>query len=219
MIRPARRLRGVTLLAGMLLAACAPGDSQPSGRAGAPSGTPVAGLPEGHPAIGGMGAPGTAVTGVVKETMDGGGYTFALLDLGDREIWVAGPETKLELGAALALPDTMNMGQFTAGSLDRTFEVLYFTSDFGTGVPAEVAAMEFQGTVKETMNAAGYTYALVEANGTSIWLAGPETVLTVGQSVVWNGGMAMKGFHSNTLDRTFETIYFVEDIKFVHPGA
>jgi len=180
---------------------------------------PAAGLPEGHPAIGGMGAPGTAVTGVVKETMDGGGYTFALLDLGDREIWVAGPETKLTPGQALALPDTMNMGEFTASSLNRTFDLLYFTSDYGTQAPAGVAGMEFQGTVKETMNAAGYTYALVEADGTSIWLAGPETVLTVGESVVWNGGMAMKGFHSNTLDRTFETIYFVEDIKPAHPGA
>lgn len=218
MKHPARRLRGVLLLAGLLAAACAPGDPQPGTQAQA-AGTPTAGLPEGHPSIGGMGASGTAVTGVVKETMDGGGYTFALLDLGDREIWVAGPETELDLGEALALPDTMNMGQFTAGSLNRTFDVLYFTSDFGTQAPAAVATMEFQGTVKETMNAAGYTYALVEADGVSIWLAGPETVLSIGQSVVWNGGMAMKDFHSNTLDRTFETIYFVEDIKPAHPGA
>ncbi len=218
MKHPARRLHGVLLLAGLLAAACAPGDPQPGTQAQA-AGTPMAGLPEGHPPIGGMGASGTAVTGVVKETMDGGGYTFALLDLGDREIWVAGPETKLGLGEALALPDTMNMGQFTAGSLNRTFDVLYFTSDFGTQAPAEVATMEFQGTVKETMNAAGYTYALVEADGVAIWLAGPETVLSIGQSVVWNGGMAMKDFHSNTLDRTFETIYFVEDIKPAHPGA
>jgi hypothetical protein len=218
MILPARRLRGVTLVAGILAAACAPGDPQPGTGADA-AGTPIAGLPEGHPSIGSMGASGTAVTGVVKETMDGGGYTFVLLDLGDREIWVAGPETKLGLGEALALPDTMNMGQFTASSLDRTFDVLYFTSDFGGQAPLEVSSMEFQGTVKETMNAAGYTYALVEADGTSIWLAGPETVLSIGQSVVWNGGMAMTGFHSNTLDRTFETIYFVEDIKPSHPGA
>lgn len=214
MIHPARRLRGVTIIAGLMAAACAPGDPQPGTQEQA-----IAGLPEGHPAIGGMGASGTAVTGVVKETMDGGGYTFALLDLGDREIWVAGPETKLGPGEALALPDTMNMGEFTASSLERTFDVLYFTSSFGRQAPLEVAASEFQGTVKETMNSAGYTYALVEADGTSIWLAAPETVLEVGEAVVWNGGMAMKDFHSNTLDRTFETIYFVEDIAPAHPGA
>ncbi|NJD19347.1 MAG: hypothetical protein FIA95_08725 [Gemmatimonadetes bacterium] len=218
MMHPVRRLRGVLLLASVTAAACSPGDPQPRAQAQAAA-TSAAGLPEGHPAIGGMGAPGTAVTGVVKETMDGGGYTFALLDLGDRESWVAGPETKLGVGEARALPDTMNMGQFTASSLDRTFDVLYFTSDFGTQAPPEVASMEFQGTVKETMNAAGYTYALVEADGVAIWLAAPETVLSIGESVVWNGGMAMKDFHSNTLDRTFETIYFVEDIKPAHPGA
>ena len=218
MIHPARRLRGVMLLAGLMAAACAPGDPQP-GTGAEDAATPVAGLPEGHPSIGGMGASGTAVTGVVKETMDGGGYTFALLDLGNREIWVAGPETKLGLGEALALPDTMNMGQFTAASLERTFDVLYVTPNFGGQAPTDVANMEFQGTVKETMNAAGYTYALVEADGAAIWLAAPETVLTIGESVVWNGGMAMKDSHSGTLDRTFETIYFVEDIKPAHPGA
>jgi hypothetical protein len=201
-----------------MAAACAPGDPQPGTGAEAAA-TPIAGLPEGHPSIGGIGASGTAVTGVVKETMDGGGYTFALLDLGDREIWVAGPETELGLGEALALPDTMNMGQFTAPSIERTFEVLYFTTSFGRQAPPEVAAMEFQGTVKETMNAAGYTYALVEAGGTTIWLAAPETVLAVGETVVWSGGMAMADFHSSSLDRTFETIYFVEDIKPAHPGA
>jgi hypothetical protein len=204
---------------GLLAAACAPGDPQPRAQAGAAPGDPAAGLPEGHPSIGGIGAPGTAVTGLIKETMDGGGYTFALLDLGDREIWVAGPETKLSAGEAIALPDTMNMGKFEVGSLQRTFEVLYFTSKFGTRAPAEVAALEFQGLVKETMNSAGYTYALVEADGTTIWLAAPEMAVAVGQIVRWNGGMAMKDFHSPSLNRTFETIYFVEGFTVVPPGA
>jgi len=219
MTHSARSLRSATLLVSLLAAACAPGDPQPRAQAGAASGDPGAGLPEGHPAIGGMGAPGTAVTGVVKETMNGAGYTFVLLDLGDREIWVAGPETVLSAGEAIALPDTMNMGKFEVGSLQRTFEVLYFTSKFGTRAPADVAAMEFQGLVKETMNSAGYTYALVEADGTTIWLAAPEATLAVGQTVAWNGGMAMKDFRSPSLGRTFETIYFVEGFTVVPPGA
>jgi hypothetical protein len=206
------------LLSGLLAVACAPGDPEPRVQAEA-----TAGLPEGHPAIGGMGAPGTAVTGVVKETMDGGGYTFALLDLGDREIWVAGPEAPLQVGEALALPDTMNMGSFTAKSIERTFEVLYFTTSYGAhaavGAEGEIAALEFQGTVKETMNAAGYTYLLVEADGNTLWLAAPEMVLQVGQTVAWSGGMAMKDFHSGTLDRTFDQIYFVEAVTVVTPGA
>lgn len=215
MTHPALPFRGATLLLALLAGSCAPGDPQPP-RAEREA---AAGLPEGHPAIGAIGGPGTALTGVVKETMDGGGYTFALLDLGDREIWVAGPETALKSGDAIALPDTMNMGEFEVKSLQRTFDVLYFTSKFGTREPPEVSAMEFQGLVKETMNSAGYTYALVEADGTTIWLAAPETTVAVGQTVVWNGGMAMKDFHSPSLNRTFETIYFVEALAGVEPGT
>lgn len=216
MMQPTRPLRGATLLLGLMAASCAPGDPQPPRAAEQQA---PAGLPEGHPAIGGIGAPGTALTGVVKETTNGGGYTFALLDLGDREIWVAGPETTLSPGDAIALPDTVNMGEFRVNSLQRTFDVLYFTSRFGTREPAEVAAMEFQGVVKETMNSAGYTYALVQADGSTIWLAAPETTVAVGQTVMWNGGMAMKDFHSNSLNRTFETIYFVDGVTVVPPGA
>lgn len=209
----ARRLPGVTLALGLLAAACAPGDPQP-----APE-QMGAGLPEGHPAIGGIGATGTALTAVVKETMNGGGYTFALMDAGDVEIWVAGPETPLTVGAVVALPDTLNMGSFTAESLGRTFDVLYFTSDFSMGAPADVSAMEFRGAVKETMNSAGYTYLLVEADGSQIWLAAPETTIQVGQTVAWNGGMTMANFHSNSLNRTFEVLYFVEGVSVVNPGA
>ena len=213
-----RRPRGVTLFTALLVAACAPGDAQP-GADRPTAGQSPAGLPEGHPPIGGIGASGTAVTGVVEETMDGGGYTFALLDLGNREIWVAGPETELPLGQVVALPDTMNMGEFTAGSLNHTFDLLYFTSEFGMGAPADVQALEFEGTVTETTRSAGYTYLQVQADGSTIWLAAPETPVEVGQTVQWNGGMLMNDFHSNSLNRTFETIYFVEGFSTVNPGA
>jgi hypothetical protein len=113
----------------------------------------------------------------------------------------------------------MNMGTFTATSLNRTFDLLYFTTQYGTQAPGDVEALEFQGTVKETMTSAGYTYLQVEAEGTMIWLAAPETPVQVGQTVAWNGGMLMTDFHSNSLDRSFETIYFVESVAVVAPGA
>lgn len=213
MTHRSRRL-GASLLAA-LLAACAPGDPQP-GDAEQQAGS---GLPEGHPAIGNMGAPGTALTGVVKETMSGGGYTYALLDLGDREIWVAGPETALEPGQAVSLPDTANMGTFEVTSLGRTFEELYFTGGFSTMAPPEVAAVEFQGVVKDKIDTAGYTYLMVEAGDTTVWLAAPEAPVEVGQTVGWNGGMLMSNFHSNSLNRNFEVLYFVERVSVVPPGA
>lgn len=208
-LRP-RRLGSAALLLGLLATACAPGDPQPG-----TDEAPIAGLPEGHPPIGAIGAAGTALTGVVKEALDGGGYTFALLDTGDREIWVAGPITALSVGEVVALPDTMNMGQFTAESLNRTFEELYFTGKFSQGVPEAVTAMEFTGKVTETMNSAGYTYIRVQAGEDTIWLAAPETEVVVGSTVAWNGGMLMPNFHSNSLDRTFDALYFVEGVTVV----
>jgi hypothetical protein len=212
MIHHARRLPGVTLALALLAAACSPGDSQP------PAMNAGVGLPEGHPPIGGIGASGTALTGVVHETMDGGGYTFALLDIGDRDLWVAGPQTTLTVGEVVALPDTTNMGAFNAESLGRTFDVLYFTTAYSRSAAPAVDNLEFQGVIKETMNAAGYTYLQVEADGAAIWLAAPETDLMVGQVIAWSGGMIMRDFRSNTLNRSFETLYFVDGVSVVvHP--
>lgn len=212
MIHPARRLPGVTLALALLASACSPGDSQP------PAMDAGMGLPEGHPPIGGIGASGTALTGVVQETLDGGGYTFVLLDTGDRNLWVAGPLTPLTVGEVVALPDTMNMGAFTAESLGREFDVLYFTTAYSRGATAAAESLEFQGVIKETMNAAGYTYIQVEAEGQAIWLAAPETDLMVGQVIAWSGGMVMRDFHSNTLNRDFDTLYFIDGVSVVvHP--
>jgi hypothetical protein len=188
----------------MAVAACAPGETPDAAEAGAA-------LPEGHPDISAMGAPGAVLAGVVRETVDGGGYTFARLDTGDREIWAAGPMTPLAVGDKVSLPDTLPMVDFTAGSLDRTFDVLYFTGAFQTG-EVEMAATEFQGEVKETMNSAGYTYVQVAAGDQTLWLAAPETEVAVGATVAWNGGMRMVNFSSRTLNKTFDEIYFIGEL-------
>jgi hypothetical protein len=79
----------------------------------------------------------------------------------------------------------------------------------------------FQGTVTETMSVEEYTYALLNVgakfsrmapSGSEqplIWLAGPRTELAVGDVISWEGGAVMSNFHSNTLDRTFTEIVFV----------
>ncbi|HVV87515.1 MAG TPA: hypothetical protein VHE35_30950 [Kofleriaceae bacterium] len=66
-----------------------------------------------------------------------------------------------------------------------------------------------RGTVAETMHSGGYTYARVTVGGKDLWAAGPETTLAVGASVDLSGGTLMTGFHSSTLDRTFDQIYFL----------
>jgi len=68
------------------------------------------------------------------------------------------------------------------------------------------------GTVLETMNAAGYTYVRVNSADGEMWAAGPQTAVKVGDAVSFPRGMAMKNFHSDKLDRTFESIAFVNSI-------
>jgi hypothetical protein len=70
---------------------------------------------------------------------------------------------------------------------------------------------QLTGTVTETMNSGGYTYAKVDRGGSQVWVAGPETKIEVGAKVGPMSGMAMPGFRSETLNRTFDEIYFVND--------
>ena len=208
----ARSLRLGALALAVAVAACAPGETPETDRGGMA-------LPEGHPDITSMGVAGSVVSGVVQETMDGGGYTFALLDTGDREIWAAGPMTALAVGDQVSLPDTLPMADFTASSVNKTFDVLYFTGAFQTGAAPQVGAAQFQGEVKETMDSGGYTYVLVAAGDQTLWLAGPETEVTEGTIVAWNGGMRMVNFNSRSLNRTFDEIYFVGEFVVVPAGA
>jgi hypothetical protein len=64
------------------------------------------------------------------------------------------------------------------------------------------------GAVLETMNAGGYTYALIDTGADKLWAAGPETSAKVGDRVSATGLMTMRGFESKTLERTFDVIYF-----------
>lgn len=75
-------------------------------------------------------APGSR-TGEVVETMDSGGYTYAQIDCDGETIWAAGPVTELAIGDQVTVAGGMPMKDFRAESLDRTFDMIYFTSGFG----------------------------------------------------------------------------------------
>lgn len=73
---------------------------------------------------------------------------------------------------------------------------------------------QFGGTVLETMTSGGFTYARLGQGDKEIWIAGPETQLAVGDEVTFPGQpMVMRDFHSKTLDRTFEVVYFASAIN------
>ena len=81
--------------------------------------------------------------------------------------------------------------------------------------PAPAAAEkpeETSGKVIETMNAAGYTYVYVDNGTKKIWAAAPEFAVKVGDKVLVPKGMAMHNYHSQTLNRDFDVVYFVESV-------
>lgn len=68
------------------------------------------------------------------------------------------------------------------------------------------------GAVIETMDAAGYTYVHVDDGKEKIWAAAPQFAVSVGDQVMVPGGMAMHNYHSQSLDRDFSVVYFVESV-------
>lgn len=75
------------------------------------------------------------------------------------------------------------------------------------------------GTIIESMNVSGYTYMQVNSAGEQIWVAVPETSVTVGDEITFAGGMEMKNFYSKTLNRTFESIIFSSGILSNSPAV
>jgi hypothetical protein len=210
MISQRRALLGATLVVGFLAAGCA--DS------GETADTPAGGdvqqqMPADHPDISGQPPSAAAgLGGTVLETMTAGGYTYARIESAQGELWAAGPVTALTVGESVVLFDPMNMGTFTSQSLDRTFEELFFVGAFQ---PPQAPAAITQAPVSETMNAGGYTFVEVQTEDGPLWLAGPESEISEGDLLTWQGGAVMRGFVSKSLDRTFEEILFVEALSVV----
>ena len=74
------------------------------------------------------------LTGEIIETMNSGGYSYVLVDTGDRRVWVAGPETPgLVVGQKISFAEGMEMKNFNAKSLDRSFESIFFVSAINSG--------------------------------------------------------------------------------------
>jgi hypothetical protein len=83
------------------------------------------------------------VSGKVVETMNSGGYTYALVDTGNGKTWVALPQTEIAVGSEIACRPGMTMNNFNSTTLNRSFEHIVFTpglASSGTAVPSAGAA-------------------------------------------------------------------------------
>ena len=70
-----------------------------------------------------------------------------------------------------------------------------------------------RGEALETMDSGGYTYVFMDTGQDQRWVAALETPVAVGDIVQTDQGMAMNGFTSNTLNRTFNVVYFVSSLE------
>ncbi len=64
----------------------------------------------------------------VIETMDAAGYTYVKVDEDGQIYWIAGPESKVTVGSNVSYLEQMMMQDFTSKTLNRTFDMLMFTS-------------------------------------------------------------------------------------------
>jgi hypothetical protein len=76
----------------------------------------------------------------------------------------------------------------------------------GGGAAAPVSTLT--GTVLETMDAAGYTYLKLKTADGEAWAAVNESKVAVGDVVTVLNPIAMAGFESPSLNRTFDEIFF-----------
>ncbi len=69
------------------------------------------------------------------------------------------------------------------------------------------------GELIETFDASSFTYVKIKTANGFAWAAGPTTPLKKGDTVSFNGKTPMENFHSKSLNKTFEMIYFVNNFS------
>lgn len=67
-------------------------------------------------------------SGEVTETMNASGYTYMLITNGDKQTWVAIPETTIEKGSVVSYLEGMVMENFVSKTLNKTFPTIVFSA-------------------------------------------------------------------------------------------
>jgi hypothetical protein len=90
------------------------------------------------------------VTGKILEKLDGGGYSYFLLEKEGKKTWVATPPTEGKVGDTVSFSAGMEMKDFKSKALDRTFDSIIFTDGVAKGASK---AMVPKGEAKDTAKA------------------------------------------------------------------
>jgi len=67
--------------------------------------------------------------------------------------------------------------------------------------------------VKEVVQANAYTYMNVTENEKDQWIAVPKMEAKVGDTYYYDGFMEMNNFESKDLGKTFESVYFIQEVR------
>jgi hypothetical protein len=120
----------------------------------------------------------TPHVGVLLETIDSGGYTYARVDEAGNIYWIAGPTSALTIGSKVSYIEQMIMVDFTSKSLKRKFDSLMFVSAI---VPTDKSGKPIvQATKEHTGNAhAANNTTTAHANATK---AVADTVIKVAKN-------------------------------------
>ena len=158
----------------------------------------------------------TGNKGQVLSVIQVPGYSYVEVRNNGRNLWLAGNPVEVAEGDIISWSDAAMMRNFQSKTLNRTFEELLFVGAIHTGDDGAAQPMVAMstGVVRSTENAAGYTYIECETDaGQVVWLATPQTDMSVGSRVSWQGGSKMTNFTSNSLDKTFDEILFVQGVS------
>lgn len=93
------------------------------------------------------------------------------------------------------------------------FIVLIASCGSGTTRMTEnLAPGAHQVVVVDVIQTSRYTYALVSDNDNEYWIAIAKASVIEGETYFWSVGSEMNDFASTELNRTFQSIYFVQDL-------
>ena len=74
-------------------------------------------------------------------------------------------------------------------------------------------------TVSDFIQTPNYTYIKASENGNEFWIAVTKMQPEKGETLYFSKSMEMKNFKSEALDRTFESVLFVQDVSQTPPSA
>ncbi len=112
---------------------------------------------------------------------------------------------RLTLLAGLCLSQTLLAAQSSSNA-----EAFQATKQYTQQLMGENESVG--GKVVEVKDVASYTYVQFKSGDKNLWLATSKIDVKKGDLVSFEGGQLMHKFHSKTLNRTFDEIYFVNDV-------